>query len=47
MFPKLTAGVHARGKTKMIISRGLGNSEFPLRLFNRPEMIVIDVKKKC
>ncbi len=46
VFPKLTAGVHARGKTKMIISRGLGNSEFPLRLFNRPEMIVIDFKKK-
>ncbi len=46
VFPKLTAGVHASGKTKMIISRGLGNSEFPLRLFNRPEMIVIDFKKK-
>lgn len=44
-FPKLTSGVHMRGKTKMIISRGLGNSECPLRLFNRPEMIVAEINK--
>lgn len=44
LFPKLTVGVHTRGDTKMIISRGLGNSECPLRLFNRPEMVVVDIK---
>lgn len=44
-FPKLTSGVHTRGKTKMIISRGLGNSECPLRLFNRPEIIVAELNK--
>jgi len=43
LFPKLTAGVHERGKTKMIISRGLGNSECPLRLFNRPEIVVAEL----
>ncbi|MDE7083060.1 MAG: metallophosphoesterase family protein [Clostridia bacterium] len=43
-FPKLTEGVHERGKTKMIISRGLGNSECPLRLFNRPEIVVVEIK---
>ena len=42
-FPKYTAGVHERGKTAMVISRGLGNSEFPLRLFNRPELISIEI----
>ncbi|MDE6441924.1 MAG: metallophosphoesterase [Clostridia bacterium] len=42
-FPKYTSGLHQSGKTKMIISRGLGNSEFPLRLFNRPEIVVIDI----
>ncbi len=42
-FPKYTAGVHENGKSKMIISRGLGNSEFPLRLFNRPEIITIEI----
>lgn len=42
-FPKYTAGVHEKGKSKMIISRGLGNSQFPLRLFNRPEIISIEI----
>ena len=44
MFPKLTSGVHERGKTKMIISRGLGNSECPIRLFNRPEIVITELK---
>lgn len=43
-FPKYSEGLHGSGKTKMIISRGLGNSEFPLRLFNRPEIVVVDIK---
>lgn len=42
-FPKYTAGVHEKDKCAMVISRGLGNSEFPLRLFNRPEIVVIDI----
>lgn len=42
-FPKYTSGIHTAGNTKMIISRGLGNSEFPLRLFNRPEIVVIQI----
>ena len=43
VFPKYSSGLHVRGKTSMVISRGLGNSEFPLRLFNRPEIIIIDI----
>ena len=42
-FPELTAGLHEKGKSKMIISRGLGNSQCPLRLFNRPEIVVIEI----
>ena len=45
-FPKYTSGMHKFGKTKMIISRGLGNSEFPLRLFNRPELVLINLVPK-
>lgn len=43
VFPKYTSGRHVSGSSVMIISRGLGNSEFPLRLFNRPELVVADV----
>ena len=39
VMPKLTSGVHQRGKTAMVISRGLGNSTFPFRVFNRPEIV--------
>lgn len=43
ILPKYTAGRHDMKNTRMIISRGLGNSEFPLRLFNRPEIVVVDL----
>lgn len=43
IFPKLTAGEYFCGGTRMIVSRGLGNSQCPLRLFNRPELVVIDI----
>ena len=45
LLPELTSGEHILGSTHMIISRGLGNSEFPLRINNRPEVVVIDLKK--
>lgn len=41
IFPKYTSGQHRMGNTTMIVSRGLGKSIFPQRLFNRPELIVI------
>lgn len=44
ILPKLTSGVHTRGKTREVISRGLGNSECPLRLFNRPEIVTVDLE---
>jgi len=39
-LPKYTSGVYEKDNTKMIVNRGLGNSLFPLRIFNRPELIV-------
>lgn len=44
LFPKYDAGVFTEGKTQMIVSRGLGNSAFPFRLFNRPEIVVVTLK---
>lgn len=41
IFPKYTSGAHTRNHTTEIISRGLGNSSFPLRLFNFPEIVQI------
>jgi predicted MPP superfamily phosphohydrolase len=41
LLPKYTSGLYTQGDTSMIVSRGLGNSEFPLRVFNRPELILV------
>ena len=43
-FPELTQGVHTRGETTLVVSRGLGNSAFPLRLFNRPEIVAVTLR---
>ncbi|TCK98721.1 hypothetical protein EDC19_1155 [Natranaerovirga hydrolytica] len=40
-FPPYAQGVVKKRDTTMVVSRGLGNSIFPLRLFNRPEIIVV------
>lgn len=44
-FPKYTEGMHTIGNTTMIISRGLGNSVIPVRLFNDPEIVVVEFTK--
>ncbi|MGI6746384.1 MAG: metallophosphoesterase [Acutalibacteraceae bacterium] len=44
LFPKYTAGKYVLGETAMIISRGLGNSIIPIRVFNRPDIVVTVLK---
>lgn len=41
LFPKYTAGLYTEGSTRMVVSRGLGNSLFPFRIFNDPEIVVV------
>ena len=44
-FPKYTAGIHKKGNTTVIISRGLGRTIFTSRLFNKPEVIITRLKR--
>ncbi len=46
LFPRYAGGMRSCGNMRQVISRGLGNSQFPLRLFNRPEIVVIDIVNK-
>lgn len=46
LFPKLDAGKFIEKNTTMIVSRGLGNSIIPIRLNNRPELVVATLKSK-
>ncbi len=45
-FPKYTAGEFLQNGTTMVVSRGLGNSIIPIRVFNRPEVVCVILKKK-
>ncbi len=42
LFPKYAKGSFGE-RPKLIVSRGLGNAEFPFRLFNHPEINVIEI----
>jgi predicted MPP superfamily phosphohydrolase len=44
MFPKYDSGLFERENTRMIVSRGIGNSMIPLRFNNRPEMILVELR---
>ena len=45
-MPKYDEGVFTEENTTMIISRGIGNSQIPIRIFNRPEILTIELKSE-
>ncbi len=42
-FPKYTSGLYTENKTNMVVNRGIGNSRFPFRVANRPEVVLIEL----
>ena len=46
LFPKYTSGAYTEGSTTMFVSRGLGNSIIPVRVFNRPEIVVVELSQE-
>lgn len=44
LFPTLYEGMHTFFGTTMVISRGIGNSIFPLRINNPPELVVVTLR---
>ena len=45
IFPKYGDGWYSEGYNKMYISKGIGVTVFPVRLFNRPEIAVVECVK--
>ena len=43
LFPEYDSGLYTDGDTNMIVSRGIGNSIFPFRFNNRPEVILVEL----
>lgn len=44
LFPEYDAGLYTKDDTTMIVSRGIGNSLFPFRFNNPPELLLIELK---
>lgn len=45
LFPEYDAGLYTKDNTNMIVSRGIGNSLFPVRIGNRPEVVLVTLAK--
>lgn len=39
LFPKYSSGLYEEDKTTLVVSRGIGNSIAPVRIFDRPHLI--------
>ncbi|MEG0274076.1 MAG: metallophosphoesterase [Longicatena sp.] len=46
LFPEYDAGVFDERGTTMVVSRGIGNSIIPVRLNNRPEIVIVKLQPK-
>jgi predicted MPP superfamily phosphohydrolase len=44
-LPKYDGGRYTESGSSMIVSRGLGNSIIPQRLFNRPEIVLVELTR--
>lgn len=44
LLPNYTQGVHTEERTIMVVSRGIGNTYFPPRLFNPPELVCVTLR---
>ena len=44
-FPEYDAGLYTEGTTNMLVSRGVGNSIIPVRINNRPEIVLVTLSK--
>jgi predicted MPP superfamily phosphohydrolase len=45
LFPKYCSGIFSSGRYQMFVSRGLGDSLFPFRFLNNPQVAVLTLKK--
>ena len=42
LFPKYSGGIYREENATTVVSRGLGTHSVPVRIFNPPELVVLD-----
>ena len=45
-FPRYCVGKYKKKNTTMFVSTGMGKASIPIRLFNPPEILVVELKRK-
>ncbi|MBQ4569441.1 MAG: metallophosphoesterase [Ruminococcus sp.] len=45
LLPTYDKGLYTKDNSNMIVSSGVGNSLFPLRIFNPPEVVLVELQK--
>ncbi len=45
IFPQYDKGEYTKKETTMIVSSGIGTSILPIRIFNKPEMVLVQLKR--
>ena len=46
LFPEYYEGIYEKENTQMVVSRGIGNSLFPWRINNKPEVGLVILEKR-
>ena len=46
VFPVYDSGLYSENETNMVVSRGIGNSIIPMRFNNRPEVVLIELRRE-
>lgn len=46
LFPKYYAGLFKKEDTSMIVSRGIGWHSMPIRIFNKAEILLVEIRKE-
>jgi len=44
LFPKYTEGLYEKGESKMLLSRGIGYSKVPIRIYCKPQIILAELE---
>lgn len=42
-FPKYSSGLYQENKSKLIVGKGIGSHTFNIRVFNRPEIVFVEI----